>query len=360
VEMTGGAAGQTYDLQQTGTAFLQVAASSSSEAHIANANQEAVKFIRNLAYKLHSPSLTQLAQRVQAAARYAARYGTRAGDDPFAKVKGLIKDMIAKLLKEAEAEASHKAYCDEEMAETKAKKEDLSDEIEKLTAKIDKWSAESKKLKEEVATLQKELADLEKSQAEMDKIRGEENAEYKTNKEEMEQGLEGIKLALKVLREYYGGGGGAQGAGGGIISMLEVIESDFTKGLEDIITTEETAAAEYEKQTQENDIAKTTKTQDVKYKTKEAKSLDTSIAEATADRGGLETELTAVLDYYESVKKQCIAKPESYEERKKRREAEIAGLKEALEILSGAAVFLQNGQVALRGVPALRGVKSHL
>jgi len=264
------------------------------------------------------------------------------------------------LLKEAEAEASHKAYCDEEMAETKAKKEDLSDEIEKLTAKIDKWSAESKKLKEEVATLQKELADLEKSQAEMDKIRGEENAEYKTNKEEMEQGLEGIKLALKVLREYYGGGGGAQGAGGGIISMLEVIESDFTKGLEDIITTEETAAAEYEKQTQENDIAKTTKTQDVKYKTKEAKSLDTSIAEATADRGGLETELTAVLDYYESVKKQCIAKPESYEERKKRREAEIAGLKEALEILSGAAVFLQNGQVALRGVPALRGVKSHL
>merc|ERR1719235_2051736 len=121
--------------------------------------------------------------------------------------------------------------------------------------------------------------------------------------------------------------------------MLEVIESDFTKGLEDIITTEETAAAEYEKQTQ-----------DVKYKTKEAKSLDTSIAEATADRGGLETELTAVLDYYESVKKQCIAKPESYEERKKRREAEIAGLKEALEILSGAAVFLQNGNPALLGV----------
>merc|ERR1719399_1046355 len=354
--MTGGAAGQTYSLEQAGTAFLQVGSASSSQARIANANQEAVKFIRNLAYKLHSPTLTQLAQRVQAAARYAARYGTRAGEDPFAKVKGLIKDMIAKLLKEAEEEASHKAYCDEEMAETKAKKEDLSEEIEKLTAKIDKWTAESKKLKDEVAVLQKELADLEKSQAEMDKIREEENSEYKVNKEEMEQGLDGIKLALKVLREYYGDGN----ADGGIISMLEVIESDFTKSLEEIITTEETALAEYEKQTQENDIAKTTKTQDVKYKTKEAKSLDTSIAEATADRGGLETELTAVLDYYESVKKQCIAKPESYEERKKRREAEIAGLKEALQILSGAAVFLQNGQVALRGVPALRGVKSHL
>jgi predicted RNase H-like nuclease (RuvC/YqgF family) len=297
--------------------------------------------------------LTQLAQRVQAAARYVARYGTRAGEDPFAKVKGLIKDMIAKLLKEAEAEASHKAFCDKEMSETKTKKEDLSDEIEKLTAKIDKASAESAKLKDEVKTLQKELADLEKSQAEMDKIREEENTQYKADKEEMEQGLEGIKLALKVLREYYGqdaAHGSATGAGGGIISMLEVIESDFTKGLSEMIAAEEMAAAQYKQQTKENDIAKVTKTQDVKYKTKEAKSLDAAVAEATSDRTGLETELNAVLDYYESLKKQCIAKPESYEERKKRREAEIAGLKEALEILSGAAVFLQNGNPALRGV----------
>merc|ERR1719446_1051913 len=234
IEATGGATSQTYGLEQTGTSLLQISASSSSEAHIANANQEAVKYIRNLAYKLHSPALTQLAFRVQAAARYAARYGTRAGEDPFAKVKGLIKDMIAKLLKEAEEEAQQKGFCDKEMSETKTKKEELSDEIEKLTAKIDSDSAASAKLKEEVKVLQKELADLEKSQAEMDKIREEENAEYKVNKEEMEQGLEGIKLALKVLREYYGGGKGAQGAGGGIISMLEVVEADFTKGLEEL------------------------------------------------------------------------------------------------------------------------------
>merc|ERR1719272_2306177 len=119
--------------------------------------------------------------------------------------------------------------------------------------------------------------------------------------------------------------------------MLEVVESDFTKGLEEMITAEESAAAEYEAQTQANAIAKTTKTQDVKYKGAEAKSLDKDIAESTSDRTGVTTELDAVLDYYESIKKQCIAKPDSYEERKKRREAEISGLKEALGILSGAA-----------------------
>merc|ERR1740133_36018 len=112
----------------------------------------------------------------------AARMGAAAGEDPFAKVKGLINEMIEQLLKAAEQEAGHKAYCDKEMSATKAKKEELTDEIDKLSTKIDKMSADSATLKEEVATLSKELADLAKSQAEMDKIRAEENGAYKTNK----------------------------------------------------------------------------------------------------------------------------------------------------------------------------------
>merc|ERR1719293_566098 len=90
--------------------------------------------------------------------------------DIFAKVKGLIRDMIEKL----EAEATKKAYCDKELAETNQKKDDKTAEIEKLSAKIDSSKAKSAKLKEEVATLQKELAALVREQAEMDKIRAEE------------------------------------------------------------------------------------------------------------------------------------------------------------------------------------------
>jgi len=278
----------------------------------------------------------------------AARIGAAGGEDPFAKVKGLISDMIEQLIKEAEADAAHKGYCDKEMAETKAKKEELTDEITALTTKIDKMTADSAKLKEEVAILSKELADLAKSQAEMDKLREEENTAYVKNKAEMEEGLEGIKLALKVLRDYYAKGASflqkhekADGAAAGIIGMLEVVESDFSKGLAEMIAIEEEAAAAYEKQTKENEIAKTTKEQDVKYKTKEAKSLDKAVAEHTSDREGLQTELDAVLDYWEKIQEQCVAKAEPYEERKKRREAEIAGLKEALAILEGEAALLQ-------------------
>merc|ERR1719240_1053588 len=126
-----------------------------------------------------------------------------------------------------------------------------------------------------------------------------------------------------------------------------------------MIEQEETAAAEYEKVSKENAILKTTKEQDVKYKTKEAKSLDAAVAELTSDRTGLQTELDAVLDYWSKITDQCIAKPEPYEERKKRREAEIAGLKEALSILEGVAL-LQRGSTHHRQAAALRGVGPHV
>merc|ERR1719420_2538920 len=195
IEATGGATAQTYS-------FLQLTSSTRLRTRADLANFEAVKYVQKLSETMHSAALAQLANRMSAA----ARMGAAAGEDPFAKVKGLISDMIEALLKEAAEDAAHKGWCDKEMSETKAKKEELSDEIEALTTKIDKMTADSAKLKEEVAILSKELADLAKSQAEMDKLREEENTAYTKNKAEMEEGLEGIKLALKVLREYYAKG----------------------------------------------------------------------------------------------------------------------------------------------------------
>jgi len=359
-EMTAGATDLSYGLAQTSASFIQVVASSQIHSRADLANFEAVRFIRELAHKLGgSPALMQLAHRMSAA----ARMSVKSGEDPFAKVKGLIMDMIERLLKEAEAEAGHKAYCDKEMSETKQKKDDLTADIEKMTSKIDKMSSDSAILKEQVAVLQKELAELAKSQAEMDKIRGEEHDTFVANKAEMEEGLEGVKLALKILREYYSKDAAhesASGAGGGIIGMLEVVESDFSKGLAEMITAEETALAEYEQLTKENEISKVTKEQDVKYKTKEAKSLDTSVAELSSDRSGAQAELDAVLEYFAKLKDQCIAKPEPYEERKKRREAEIAGLKEALSILEGEAVLLQKSDALHRSHHGLRGIKAHM
>merc|ERR1719198_1918373 len=267
VEATGGAAGQSYSFNQL--SFLQterIRLSSGADL----SKLEAVRFVRDLARKNKSPALAQLASRMNSA----MKLGTATGEDPFAKVKGLITDMIATLESEAEEDATQKAYCDKELSEANAKKTDLTAESDKLSTSIAQKKAASAKLKEEVAALQKELADMAAAKAEADKLRSEEKAAYEKNSAEMKQGIEGVKMALKVLKEYYAKAdkahSSADGAAGGIISLLEVCESDFTKGLTEMTATEETAVANYGAYVKEDEIATTQKTQDVKYKTQEA------------------------------------------------------------------------------------------
>jgi len=337
-ETTSGAAGQSYGM------FLQTG----------SGNSEAVRFVRQLAKKQRSSSLGQLASRMASE----VRFGTGSQADIFAKIKGLVTDMIEKLEAEAEADATKKAYCDKELAETNTKKDDKTAEIEKLTAKIEQQAAQSAKLKEEIATLEGELAALVREQAEMDKIRAEEKSQWEVNSAEMEKGLNGIKLALKVLNEYYAKADKAHssgdGASTGIIGLLEVAESDFSKGLTEMNAAEETAQNTYDQESKENEIEKTTKNQDVKYKTKESTGLDKSNAELTSDKENVEVELSAVAEYLKKIEDECIAKPETYEDRKARREAEIAGLKEALTVLESETAFIQK-----KSSRTLRGTKRH-
>merc|ERR1719327_620833 len=100
--------------------------------------------VRELAQKTHDAALTQLASRMAAAVRRAKD----SSSDPFAKVKELIKGMIEKLLADAQADASHKAYCDKELGESNENKADRTAKIEKLSAEIDSMSSSSAKLKE--------------------------------------------------------------------------------------------------------------------------------------------------------------------------------------------------------------------
>merc|ERR1719400_2266281 len=105
--------------------------------------------IKRLAHDYHSSALAQLASRVGAIMQYSGQEG----DDPFVKVKGLIQSMIDQLTAEAEAEATEKAYCDEQLAKTKARKDELDEDIAKLTVKIDQATSRSAELAEQVRVL---------------------------------------------------------------------------------------------------------------------------------------------------------------------------------------------------------------
>jgi hypothetical protein len=198
-ETSAGAVEESYS-------FVQLAskAGSSLQSRADLKNAEVVNMVKKLARDHHSTALAQLASRIASV----IRYGNADGEDVFGKVKGLISDMIAKLEAEAKAEATEKAYCDEEMSKTEAKKSELEGVISKLTSKIDLAAAKSAELKEEVKALQAELATLAKQQAEMDSIRADEKADYDKAKADLELGISGVQKALGVLKDYYGAGAG--------------------------------------------------------------------------------------------------------------------------------------------------------
>lgn len=337
-ETTAGAADLSYGLNQV--SFLQ------------SGGFKAVRFLHDLAQKEKLPALAQMTLRMDAA--------IRTSDDPFAKVKGLISDMIETLEAQAEADATEKAYCDKELAETNAKKDEKTTEIKKLSTKIDSMTSRSAQLKSEVAELEKSLSALAKAQAEMDKIRLEEKEEYTKAKAAMEAGIKGVQLALKVLRDYYAkdkAHAADEGGGAGIIGLLEVVESDFSKGLLEMTSTEENAQATYDQETKDNEIEKTTKEQDIKYKSEEAAGLEKATAEATSDRSGVQEELDAVNEYLKTIEDRCIAKAEPYEERVRRREAELKGLRDALTILeeeTSESLLQRSSKRTLRGAKQLK------
>merc|ERR1719195_1914355 len=119
----------------------------------------------------------------------------------------------------------------------------------------------------------------------------------------------------------------ASGAGSSIIAILQVSESDMAAELAKLDTLEEDEVGEYEETKQENKITTASKQQDVKFKGKAVASLEKTLADLVSERDTVSTEQSAVLEYDARLKARCLAKPVSYEERKKRREGEIAGLK---------------------------------
>jgi len=261
--------------------------------------------------------------------------------------------MISKLEEEASADATKKAYCDKELNDSAASRNDKAAEVKKLSVKIDKMQARSATLKEEVATLQSKLSALASSQVEMDKVRMAEKAIYAEAKPELEAGIQGVQVGMKILKEYYASS--SSGSGGAITSILgflEVIESDFTTALAERVSAEDSAQSEYEKMSQENKVTKTAQEADVTYKTQEMTTLESDLTATSADREGVQTELDSVFEYIGQLNKMCVARAETYKEKAGRRTAELAGLKEALQILNSEAGLLQSG--------ALRGVKRHM
>jgi len=359
-EAMGGATKRVYG-EASAASFVQVTSSAKTVQKLlsltrsSNSNSNrALLSIRALAKETHSHELELLASRISSE----LNMGSFGGEDPFAKVIGMISDMINKLEEEFAEDASQHNYCEKELSTSTEKQADKERTVKQLTNKLGKMDARSTKLKAKVARLQDELSKVNAAQAEMDKVRSEENSEYLEEKDDLTKGLDGVRTALKVLQDYYGsadkGHTTSSGGSDSIISLLQVIESDFAKTLAELEGSEELAASDYKKQSQENEVTVTRVTSEVKRYTKAYTLIDKSITDTQNELAGTQNELDAVVNILDKLNAKCQDKPTEFERIKKQQMREIEGLKEALRILENETAFLQKSSRQ-----SLRGLRQH-
>merc|ERR1719178_193302 len=142
-----------------------------------------VKKIQTLGKEFHSFGLMQLA--------------SVAGSDPFVKIRGLIEDMIAKLLKEAQEEATQKAFCDAEMGKSKKSQEEKTATIGKLGARIDGATSTIAELTEAIKVLEAEVAEIDSAQATATEIRTTEKTEYLQASKDFKDSAEAVAKAIE-------------------------------------------------------------------------------------------------------------------------------------------------------------------
>merc|ERR1719387_2084601 len=122
---------------------------------------------------------------------------------PFDKVKKMIKDMIVKLMEEANEEAEHKGWCDTEMSTNKQTREDKADQVDTLTAQSEELSAQIAKLSNEITELSDAVAALDKAMAEATALRNEEKAKNAQTVKDAQAAQVAVAQALQVLKDFY-------------------------------------------------------------------------------------------------------------------------------------------------------------
>jgi len=324
-------------LAQQGTSLAMLRADNQNQVQT-----QVAQYLRTRAKQLNSRVLSMLAVRVS--------------DDPFKKVKKMIKDLIVKLMEEANEEAEHKGWCDTELSTNEQTRKEKTEAVEMLHAEIDELEASIAKLTEDIADLTKAVADLDAAMAKATTLRQEEKAKNTITIDDSQKAQTAVAQALTVLKEFYEKAGeatallqqqpespeifdksykGMQSENGGVVGMLEVIESDFARLEADTKASEATAQKEYDTFMTDSQVDKSSKTKDIEHKEAKKQDQEQTLTTKNEDLEGTQKELDAALAYFDKLKPSCVDAGVSYEDRVKRREEEIQSLQEALKILNG-------------------------
>lgn len=358
--------------------FLQIAQNSGLAKDISgnnNPNQQKLEnaqvgvYLRNQADKIKSKSLMLLADKI--------------AEDPFAKVKVMVREMIDRLNKEMLEAEKEKGFCVAEFKKVGRKAKQLSGKVKKLTAAVDTNSAQKAELLQTMKKTQAKITADNKAMNEANAARANEAETNATKIREAQEAQAAVSQAIEILQQFYSkakgstaflqlqltakadqtpskhdpsrvahGEGeetfgdsyeGKQDKSNVVMSILQVVMSDFGKQESD------TQASESESKTVHDEYVKTTKkaiaaaTAKLEFATSDQEAAASNLVQATMDLKDTNREVENNNKQRKDLLPMCP--PElggtknvvSFEERSAQKQEEIESLKAALEMLAPRA-----------------------
>jgi len=325
--------------------------------------QRVRSFLADAAERTDSSALSAIAMRVAVSNANANQV------DHFVKVRGLIKDLIQKLKDDAASESDQKADCDAGIKQAIGDRDKAQARIEEVNGRITMTDAKVNQLKEDNQSMFEQIAELKKALLEATELSVKEVATLNENLRMCREGTHAVETAITILEGFYSKTAllqtsqrqpvdrdgneigdlaqapldssydGATHESEGIIGILEVILADFKRSGRQTLNdrdaneddqkefkkTSEADVVQKDKKITANDVA-------ISGQNEELVEKENDLRDATAL-------LTGAKKTLEGWAEMCIqdqsqsAQAEAWDERRKKREEEIAALKQATDIL---------------------------
>jgi len=280
--------------------------------------------------------------------------------DAFVRVKKAIDDMVASLLQEKADEIKHKDFCvsslDENQLQTEKKEREKSD----LIAKIEDLEMTIQSLAKAIATLKSEISDMQVQTKRAGEDREKQNHEFQATVADQRATQQLLQNALKILEGFYGKAAMMQepagppppagfetykknAASGGVMGMIQQIVQDAKAMEAEAIKDEGDAQAAYESFVTETNDAIVAKSRDIVNKSADKSKAEAELVETKGGKDSVMVELEELSNSNADLHKSCDFVLKNFDIRQEARDEEVAALKQAKAILSGAKFeeFLQ-------------------
>lgn len=288
----------------------------------------------------------------------------RTAADPFGKVKTLIQRLIERLLQEATAEATKKGFCDTSLGKSLQDRTFRYEEAMKLNSELRSLEAKKEQLEIEMQdlTTSKQALEIALTDATTNRADDKTNnlADIKTAKE----GLHAVTEAIMILKTFYkdaakatvlaqkaspvdedtsgpgfeGAYRGKQQGSKGIIGLLEVIKSDFSRTVRKTTKAEQDASAAFVLFDRSSKADISGKDMKLTLDGEDLKTTDSKISTKMQDMQSNMDLVDVAIKEVEALKPMCIDTGMSYAERVAKRDKEVEALRKAFCILDDQGV----------------------